>query len=50
MSYLQVIDCGSNIFPILGPLKAFDGVVAVGLVGGNVLLIDLCQQWIDDGI
>lgn len=45
-----MIDCGNNIFPILGPLKAFDGVIAVGLAGGNVMLIDLCYQCIDEGI
>ncbi|KRT81019.1 hypothetical protein AMK59_5920 [Oryctes borbonicus] len=48
VSYIHIIDCGSNIFPILGPLNTFDGVVAVGLVGGDVLLVDLCQQCIDD--
>lgn len=35
--------------PLPGPLRAFDGVLAVGLSGGGVLLLDLCWQILDEG-
>lgn len=36
--------------PLPGPLRSYDGVLAVGVSGGDVLLIDLCRQLVDEGI
>lgn len=36
------------MFSLPGPLRNFDGILAVGTHGGDVFLIDICRQ--DDGI
>lgn len=40
----------NNSAPLPGCLRTFDGVLAVGLNGGDVLLIDLCWQILDEGM
>lgn len=43
------VEIENGSVPLPGPLRAFDGVLAVGLNGGDVLLIDLCWQILDEG-
>lgn len=43
------VETENGSMPLPGPLRAFDGVLAVGLNRGDVLLIDLCWQVLDEG-
>ncbi|KAK9888484.1 hypothetical protein WA026_000735 [Henosepilachna vigintioctopunctata] len=42
ISSLHVIGCGRDIFNLSGPLRNFDGIFAVGTVGGDVYIVDIC--------
>lgn len=44
------VETENGSVPLPGSLRAFDGVLAVGLGGGDVLLVDLCWQILDEGI
>ncbi|XP_076270585.1 uncharacterized protein LOC143202735 isoform X1 [Rhynchophorus ferrugineus] len=41
---LHVIDSTNMLVPEPSPLRYFDGLVAIGTLGGNVFVLDLCQQ------
>ncbi|CAG9771850.1 unnamed protein product [Ceutorhynchus assimilis] len=45
ISNIHVIAHGcETVFPESSPLQYFDGLLAVGTVGGSVFLLDLCKQ------
>ncbi|XP_045471901.1 protein ELYS [Harmonia axyridis] len=46
---VHVIDRGQDLFSLSGPLRNFDGVLAVGTVGGNVYMLDICRQLCYEG-
>ncbi|XP_030746722.1 protein ELYS isoform X2 [Sitophilus oryzae] len=41
---LHVIHSEDPVLSGPSPLKYFDGVIAIGTLGGNVFLLDMCQQ------
>lgn len=41
---MKVVDPGLEVLNLPGPLHDFDGIICVGLEGGDVLLVDLCRQ------
>lgn len=45
----MVDDGSSDTLPLPGPLRGFDGVLAVATRGGDILLVDLCRQVINEG-
>lgn len=44
------MDSGVEVLNLPGPLRDFDGILAVGTEGGNVLLIDLCRQICEESL
>ncbi|XP_074041102.1 AT hook containing transcription factor 1 homolog isoform X2 [Leptinotarsa decemlineata] len=50
ISYLHVIDPGIEDLNLPGPLRNFDGILAVGTDGGCVILIDICRQICEEAL
>ncbi|CAH1107347.1 unnamed protein product, partial [Psylliodes chrysocephalus] len=44
ISFLHVVDPGVEDLNLPGPLRNFDGILAVGTQGGDVILLDICRQ------
>ncbi|KAJ8980297.1 hypothetical protein NQ317_005217 [Molorchus minor] len=47
---LHVVDSGYEVLNLPGPLRNFDGIVAVGTEEGNVYLIDICRQICEEAL
>ena len=48
---MSIVDCGTGgCSPLPQILNSMTGVLAVGLAGGEVLLLDLCRSSYDEGI
>ncbi|KDR14054.1 Protein ELYS [Zootermopsis nevadensis] len=48
---VSVVDCGSEgCYPLPQLLSSMTGVLAVGLAGGQIMLVDLCRMNCDDGL
>lgn len=45
-----MVDAGLDDLNLRGPLRNFDGILAVGTEHGNVYLIDICRQLCEEGI
>jgi hypothetical protein len=47
---VSVVDCGSEgCYPLPQLLSSMTGVLAVGLAGGQIMLVDLCRLNCDEG-
>jgi hypothetical protein len=47
---VSVVDCGSEgCYPLPQLLSSMTGVLAVGLAGGQIMLMDLCRLNCDEG-
>lgn len=47
---MSVVDCGSEgCYPLPQLLSSMTGVLAVGLAGGHIMLVDLCRINCDEG-
>lgn len=46
---LHVVKTEHGSVPLPGPLRAFDGILAIGIRRGDVFLVDLCCDVIDEG-
>jgi hypothetical protein len=47
---VSVVDCGSEgCYPLPQLLSSMTGVLAVGLAGGQIMLVDLCRINCDEG-
>ncbi|GFG34649.1 hypothetical protein Cfor_03066 [Coptotermes formosanus] len=48
---VSVVDCGSEgCYPLPQLLSSMTGVLAVGLAGGQIMLVDLCRINCDEGL
>ncbi|XP_023712052.1 protein ELYS [Cryptotermes secundus] len=48
---VNVVDCGSEgCYPLPQLLSSMTGVLAVGLAGGQIMLVDLCRINCDEGL
>ncbi|XP_049821968.1 protein ELYS isoform X3 [Aethina tumida] len=47
---LHVVDAGLDDLNLRGPLRNFDGILAVGTEHGNVYLIDICRQLCEEAL
>lgn len=45
-----MVDSGVEVLNLPGPLRDFDGILAVGTDGGNILLIDICRQICEESL
>lgn len=43
-----MVETSADFTVLSGPLRVFDGILAVGTEGGEVYLVDLNQQLLDD--
>ncbi|XP_072402062.1 uncharacterized protein Elys isoform X1 [Diabrotica undecimpunctata] len=50
ISYLHVIDPGIKELNLSGPLRNFDGILAAGLDGGDVIIVDVCRQICEESL
>ncbi|CAH0556685.1 unnamed protein product [Brassicogethes aeneus] len=50
ISSLHVVDAGFDDLNLRGPLRNFDGILAVGTKHGKVLLIDICRQICEEAL
>ncbi|XP_056636381.1 protein ELYS [Diorhabda sublineata] len=50
ISSLHIIDPGIEDLNLPGPLRNFDGILAAGTEGGDVLLIDICRQICEESL
>jgi len=47
---VSIVDCGSEgCYPLPQLLSSMTGVLAVGLAGGQIMLMDLCRINCDEG-
>nr|CAH7717001.1 unnamed protein product [Callosobruchus chinensis] len=44
ISSMHVVDSALEVLNLPGSLRCFDGILAIGTLGGDVLLIDICRQ------
>ncbi|CAH2002846.1 unnamed protein product [Acanthoscelides obtectus] len=44
ISNMNVVDSALEVLNLPGSLRCFDGILAVGTLGGDILLIDICRQ------
>ena len=50
MTSVSIVDCGSEgCYPLPQLLSSMTGVLAVGLAGGQIMLMDLCRINCDEG-
>ncbi|KAG5885554.1 hypothetical protein JTB14_007634 [Gonioctena quinquepunctata] len=50
ITMLHVIDPGIEDLNLPGPLRNFDGILAVGTEGGSVFLVDICRQICEEAL
>ncbi|XP_017777706.1 PREDICTED: protein ELYS isoform X2 [Nicrophorus vespilloides] len=50
VTYISVVNAGNEDSSFPGPLNNFDGALSVGMYQGDILVVDLCRQAINEAL